>query len=135
MRIRLDCVYSATCAAENVAPDIVRVRGIASRKNLTVLYRCPKNTATIDFCILSASMVIAIKVSLLSLTQHDKPNAAFLGSIGAATGDHRTRINDWRYIYVTTNPERHPVIALQKHWWGVEVDKIRLVNARSWIQS
>lgn len=116
MPITLSCVYSATCAAENVAvPDIVRVRGIAAGKNLTVLYRCPKNTETIDFCILSASTVIAIQVSLLSLTQYEKPNADLLCSIGAVTGVHQSRNNDWRYIYVTTNPERHPVIAFQTH--------------------
>ena len=133
--VRLDFAYTATCTPEDAAADIVRVRRIAANKNLTVLYRCPKNTETIDFCILSASMVLAIRVSLLSLTQHEKPDATFLESIGASTGVHQTRNCDWRYVYITTNPEFHPLIASRKHWWGVEVGKIRLVNASSWIQS
>ena len=42
--VDLDCVYHATCTAEQVAADIVRIRDVASNKSLTILYRYPKNT-------------------------------------------------------------------------------------------
>ena len=83
---------------------------------------------------LSQASVIAIQVSLESLTAHKPPNHVFLRSFGAYTPKRVTRNHDWRYIHVTTSPERHPIIALQSEWNGVSVDRIRLVDANAWLR-
>lgn len=118
---------------DDVAGDIVRIRSAAASEGITILYRCPKNAETIDFCILSGTWVFAIQASLLSLTEHRNPDADFLHSIGASSRGYQKRQANWRYIYITTKPERHALVALRSHYWGVEVPNIRVVDANSWI--
>lgn len=132
----IDTVYTATCGSLDgeVIADINRIRRVVARQYLNVLYHCPKNTKTVDLCILSRTCVLAVQVlSLQSLTSHDAPSAEFLESIGAADPVQTTRnlVNhDWRYIHVTTNPpEKHPIIAASATWNGVDVEKIRLIDA------
>lgn len=135
--LKIDTVYTSSLhsnASDQVAGEIKSVHAVAKKRGLTVLYKCPRGTESVDFCVLSPHCMLAIQVSLQSLTSHREPNAVFLRSIGAFTPKPETRGHEWRYIHVTTSPEPHPVIALYSQWNGVDVNKIRLVDANMWLR-
>ena len=134
--LNIDMVVTSsmhTNTSNVVAGEIKNIRAIARKKKWTILYRCPKGTEGIDFCILRPTGVWAIQVSLSSLTDHQIPNHNILTTIDAYTPQPATRGHDWRYIHLTTSPQVHPIIGLQKLWYGVEVDKIRLLDANTWL--
>lgn len=136
--LKIDTVYTSSLRSntnDQVAGEIKNVHAVAKKQGLNVLYKCPRGTESVDFCMLSPRGMLAIQVSLQSLTSHWDPNAGFLRSIGAYTPQPETRGHEWRYIHVTTSPESHPVIALYSQWNGVEVNKIRLVDANMWLRA
>ena len=135
--LKIDTVYISSLqnnALDIVAREIKTVHASARKHLLTILYKCPRATESVDFCVLSINGVIAIQVSLQSMITHRPPNAEFLSEIGAGNSQHNTRGSQWRYIHVTTSPEVHPIIALQKEWNGVAVRNIRLLDARAWLK-
>jgi hypothetical protein len=129
IRLNINNVYTATCTANEDAAEIGRLQLVAANQGFTVLNHCSKNSETIDFCVLSRDGVIAMQVSLQSLTNHERPCSEFLRCIGAFIHTPNTRSHDWLYVYTTMSLERHPLIAAQLFWYKVEVSKIRIVDA------
>lgn len=132
--VPIDVVNVATCTSLEVIQDVARVKRLAEKRNLTILYVFPKGTKAMDLCIISKTGVIPIQVSLSSLTVHDKPDNNFLKDIGVYTREITTRnYADWKYVFITTAPELHNDIAQQMMWNGLETDKIRIVDATTWL--
>ena len=95
--LKIDTVYSSSLHSnklELVAEEILALHAFARNHLLTILYRCPKGTQTIDFCLLSIYGITAIQVSLQSMTSHTAPNADFLRKIQVAGESLNTRGNE-----------------------------------------
>lgn len=84
LAVKIDVVHTSslsTNASITVAGEINTLHAVAKRKKITILYKCPKGTESVDFCVLSPKGVIVIQVSLKSLTAHKPPNHFFLGAL------------------------------------------------------
>lgn len=107
-----------------VNAEILKLLEHCDRWDLSLLYRCPKGTADVDFFVLSAGRdVLAIQSSISPLLKHSPVEVI----IKIPT---RFDLRITRYVYVTVNPEegsnrRESTLAGLSH--------VRIVSAADWV--
>ena len=117
----------STVTQEVVNREVAALSKRCSSLNMTLLYRCPKGSADVDFFLLHPdSTYDAIQVSMSTLTAHSPPGgaAACVNGIAPRYGIPATHFR--YYIYITTQPEDHPRLA------GT-LSCTRIVDAAAWI--
>ena len=129
LSLSIDSYHLSTVKVSETQMDICKWKNISVEKKENILYKCPNNSEAIDFCLFlwETNGVIAIQVSLSSLTNHKKPNSKLLNDIGISY-----------YVFITTFPEEHINIAnistnTSSIWKEICVSKIRIVDANKWI--
>jgi hypothetical protein len=107
-----------------VAALLIRCRLL----KMTLLYRCPRGSADVDFFVLSPDgSCVAIQTSLSTLTQHSRRYGGTVETINYIAPLYGITASRLRYIYITTQREQHRKIAASLSFVGI-------VDAASWLK-
>jgi hypothetical protein len=125
--IRLDEYVISGAKPKKMRDEMKMWRARAEELGINILYRAPKGGDSIHFCIFTEKgKTLTLQASISPLVKHRKPSKKLLN-------DPELAIE--RYIYITTKPMRHRIVAAKKEKGklGFILNRLRVLDAYGWI--